>query len=108
LGYNAFHLSVRPPTEKSRIYRVGAKLIHPVLETIDPAVGIYGPVLAYQNQVNAEFLLSERSTQAERLALFYAFTSLFFTTINASDGNPSEATGSPLIAAVRDFEDVYG
>jgi hypothetical protein len=54
-----------------------------------------------------EFFLPERSTLAERQALFSRIASLFARTVNASDGAPTDSTGSPLEAAVTTFENVY-
>jgi hypothetical protein len=54
-----------------------------------------------------EFFLPERSTLLERQVLFSRVASLFVRTINASDGNPTDATGSPLETAVTTFENVY-
>jgi len=54
-----------------------------------------------------EFMLPERSTLAERQKLFSQVASLFARTINASDGSPTDATGSPLENAVTTFEQVY-
>lgn len=109
VGFPALTLSVRPPTKASRIYRVTAKLSLPTLETVGNAYnGITpGPTKAYDVQCVMEFLLPERSTAAERAALLSHVRSLFATTINASDGAPSDATGSPLTAAVSNFDAPY-
>jgi len=54
-----------------------------------------------------EFMLPERSTAAERAALFSHVRSFFATTINASDDVPTDATGTPLVAAVNNFDGPY-
>lgn len=109
VGFPALTLSVRPPTKASRIYRVTAKLGLPTLETVGNAYnGITpGPTLAYVCQGVMEFMLPERSTQAERLALLSHMRSLFAATIQASDASPSDSTVSPLAAAVSNFDAPY-
>jgi hypothetical protein len=110
IGYPAFTLSVRKPTKVSRLYRVTAKVALPTLEVTSPstASGIQpAPTLAYTLQCVMEFMLPERSTAAERARLFSYVRSFFATTINASDDVPTDATGSPLIAAVNSFEAPY-
>jgi len=107
--YPALSLSVRPPTKASRVYRVTQKLSLPSPETIGNAWnGVTpGPQVAYSVMAVIEFLLHERSTSAERLALFSHVRSLFATTINASDAVPTDVTGSPLLAAVQNFDRPY-
>lgn len=110
LGYPALTMSIRPPTKGSRIYRVVAKFGLPTLEITSPstATGIQPqPTLAYINQCVMEFMLHERSTLAERTALFSYVRSLFATTIQASDASPSDATGSPLINGVANYDAPY-
>lgn len=107
IGYPAFTLNVRRPTKVSRMYRVTAKLTLPTLEQTSPstATGIQpAPTLAYSCQVVMEFMLPERSTAIERARLFSYMRSFFATTINASDDVPTDASGSPLVAAVNSFE----
>lgn len=111
VGYPSVTLSVRPPTKASRIYRVTAKLALPTLEAVSGAnlAGFTPPAqVAYQNQAIMEFMLHERSTQAERLILLSLVTSLFATTITASDALPSDLTVSPLPAAVADYNAPWG
>jgi len=109
IGYPAFSLSVRPPSKASRVYRVTAKVFLPTLETVGNAYnGITpGPTLAYGLLGVMEFMLPERSTLAERTAFISHVRSLFATTINASDAAPTDATGSPLNAAVLNFDQPY-
>lgn len=110
VGYPTFTMSVREPTKASRVFKVTAKLDIPTLEqtSASTASGIQpAPVKAYSCQAVMEFLLPERSTQAERKILLRNVASLFFTTINASDGDPTSSTGTPLIAAIEDFEPVF-
>lgn len=110
IGYPAFTMSVRPPTKASRVYKVTAKMVLPTLEQTSPstASGIQpAPTKAYDCTCIMEFMLPERSTLAERQALFSHVLSLFVGVINASDGAPSTSTGSPLRAAVTTLEDVY-
>lgn len=108
LGYPSYTQQVRPPTKESRVYRVAGRLTTPVLETIDPAVGYFGPKLAYSLQAHLDVLIPERATLADKQTLFSLLVSLLATSIYASDGSPTSTTGSPLIAAVMTQEDVYG
>lgn len=107
LGYNRMSLFIRPPTKESRVSKISYKHFRPVLETIDPAVGVYGPVLAYEGQIHTDIIIPERMTLAERTAMFNAYVSSFLATINASDAVPTDATGSPIIAAIKTLEPVY-
>lgn len=107
IGFPAFTLSVRPPTKGARVYKVAAKLVLPTLEqtSASTATGIQpAPTKAYDCACFMEFLLPERSTLAERNALLSYVRSLFITTITASDAVPSDLTGSPLMAAVANFD----
>lgn len=98
VGYPSVHMSMRPPTKNgARVFKFTLKLSIPTLEqtSASTASGIQpAPTKAYDCTVVAEFLLPERSTQAERNILIANFVSLFFGTINASDGAPSDATAS--------------
>lgn len=110
IGYPMLSMSVRPPTKASRVYKVQLKLVLPTLEQTSPstATGIQpAPTKAYDCTCVMEFMLPERSTQAERQKLFSQVASLFARTVNANDGLPSDATGSPLENAVTTFEQVY-
>jgi len=110
IGYPRLTMSVRAPTKASRIYKVQAKLVLPTLEQTSPstATGIQpAPTKAYDCTCVMEFFLPERSTLAERQKLFSEVASLFARTINASDGAPTDATGTPLENAVTTFETVY-
>lgn len=110
IGFPSITMSVRPPTKASRVYKVTVKLNIPTLEVTSPstATGIQPqPTKAYDCLCVMEFMLPERSSLAERQALFNHVQSLFATTINASDAVPTDATGTPLKAAVENFEAVY-
>jgi hypothetical protein len=54
-----------------------------------------------------DFLLPEASTAAERAKLLSHCASLFFSTINASDDVPTDSSGSPLLAAINNFDQPY-
>lgn len=97
IGFPTLTLSSRSPSKTSRVTRVQVKFIQPILEQIPPATVF---TRAYDLTANLEFLLPERSTLAERTAFFSKVQSLFCTTINASDGVPTDLTGSPLPPAV--------
>lgn len=110
IGYPAFTLSCRAPTKTSRLTRVQAKLVQPILEVTSPSTssGIQpAPTLAYGITFNGEFLIPERATLAERTAFFSLVKSLFFDTVNASDDVPSTLTGSPLPAAILSLDKPY-
>jgi hypothetical protein len=110
IGFPAFTLSVRPPTKVSRVFKVTAKVILPTLEqtSASTSTGIQpAPTKAYDCTCLMEFLLPERSTLAERQALLSHVHSLFGTTITASDGSPTDTTGSPLPNAVANFDSPY-
>jgi len=110
IGYPRLTLSVRPPTKASRIYKIQAKLVLPTLEQTSASTmtGIQpAPTKAYDCTCVMEFFLPERSTLAERQKLFSQMASLFARTVNASDGSPTDATGSPLENAVTTYETVY-
>jgi len=107
LGYPRLTYSLRPPTKESRVYKVSTKLYGPVLETIDPATGIFGPKLAYELQAHLDVLLPERATLTERTGFYSLIKSLFFEQIAASDGTPISIVGSPLVNGVLQLEDVY-
>jgi len=110
LGYPALTLSVRAPNKASRAYKVTVKLVLPTLEVTSPSTstGIQPqPTKAYDNLFVGEFMMPERSTLAERTALFNYVASLFATTINASDGSPTDASGSPLSASILNFDRPY-
>jgi len=110
IGYPAITMSVRPPTKTSRIYKVSAKVVLPTLEqtSASTATGIQpAPTKAYDLTGFMDFLIPERSALWERQALLDTMMSLFMTTITASDGSPSDSTGSPLRAAVENFDPPY-
>lgn len=110
IGYPRLTLSVRPPTKASRVYKVTTKLVLPTLEATSPSTmtGIQpAPTKAYDCACIMEFFLPERSTLLERQTLYSRVASLFARTVNASDGAPTDATGTPLENAVTTFENVY-
>lgn len=109
-GYPKLTLQVRPPVKASRIYKVSVKLVLPTMETVtgSTAGGITAaPLKAYDCTFLGEFFLPERSALSERSKLFSLAASLFADLINASDANPTDATGSPLKAAVTTYEQVF-
>jgi hypothetical protein len=113
VGYPSLDLSVRPPpvrTNGERMYKVTANLRIPTLEVTSPntMTGIQpAPTLAYACSARVEVMLPARSTLAERTALFSHLKSLFEDTINASDASPTDSTGSPIKAAVLNFDPPY-
>lgn len=110
VGFPTLTLSVRPPTKGSRVYKVAAKLSIPTLEAVSGAnVSGLTPAAqkAYDCTAVLEFLLPERSTQAERLILINQLVAALSTTITASDGSPSATTDSPIRPAVLTFDRPY-
>lgn len=110
IGMPALTMSVRPPTQASRVYKVTVKVVIPTLEQTSPstATGIQpAPTKAYDCTCVMEFMLPERSTLLERTNLYAYVLSLLFDNITASDGSPTIASGSPVRNAVYNFEDVY-
>lgn len=110
LGYPRLTMAVRPPVKASRVNKVSVKLVLPTLEATSASTmtGIEPPpVKAYDCSFIGEFFLPERCSLAERTKLFSQVASLFADLINASDGAPTQATGSPLKAAVTTYEQVF-
>jgi hypothetical protein len=110
IAYPRLTLSLRPPTKASRVFRCTVKLVLPTMETTSASTmtGINpAPTKAYDCTFIGEFFLPERSTLTERQTLFSRTASLFMRLVNASDGNPTDSTGSPLETAVTTFENVY-
>jgi hypothetical protein len=111
IGYPSMTLSVRPPQKGSRLYKVTQVLNRPTLEITSPSTstGIQPqPTLAYSCQVRTEWMLPERSSLAERTALFNLYVSSLFTQVFASDATPTDSTGTPVRDAVFNFTDVWG
>jgi len=110
IGYPTITMSNRLPTKTSRLNKVVLKVVAPTLEVTAPstASGIQpAPTKAYDCTFVGEFILPERSTSAERFALLNMVRSLLFVTINASDGSPTDATGSPVVDAVGQLDSPY-
>jgi hypothetical protein len=110
VGYPRMTMQVRNPAKGGTVYKVTVKIFKPTLEQTSPstATGIQpAPTKAYDCTATLEFLLPQRSTQADRQAIYSLVQSLFASTINASDDNPTDATGSPLYQAVANLNAVY-
>lgn len=110
IGYPAFTLQVRPPSQASRVYKVTVKLAIPTLEQTSPSTstGIQpAPTKAYDTSCIMEFFLPERSTVAEREVLLNNMLTLLSPVVQASDGSPSDVTGTPIRLAVLNFEPPY-
>jgi hypothetical protein len=97
LGYPLATLSMKMPTAKgSRVYRVVAKLVTPVLEVTSPTTvtGIQpGPTLSFNLIASSEFVLPERSTLQQRKDLFAMFKDFLGDAV--------------LTAAIENFEPVW-
>lgn len=109
-GYPALTFSLRPPTKTSRLYRVFAKFVYPVLESnLGPAAnGITpGPTKAYDLTANLEFLIPQRATSVDRQIFLSYLVGLMVKNLKASDLSPAQDTGSPLVAGILDTEGVY-
>jgi hypothetical protein len=98
---------LRAPTKESRVYKIMSKLYVPVLETIDPAVGIFGPKLAYVLEMHMDCLIPERSTSADRLAFAALIRSMLSTSLRPTGGSPVIQTDSPWSPAILELEDVF-
>jgi len=110
VGYDRLTIHVRKPTKVARVYKVSIKMFAPRLATtaVSTNTGIEpAPTKAYELQAHLDFLLPERSTQAERIRLYNMVASLFAVTITASDGAPSDTTGSPVAAAITNLDPPY-
>lgn len=69
LGYGKISMSLREPTAQSRMYKLTAKIVTPVLEVTSPSTstGIQpAPTKAYDLTCNVDILLPERSSLTER------------------------------------------
>lgn len=91
------------PNATAKNYKLDALIETPIMET--PASGslsgyIPEAKVAYTLRSKHTFWMPDRSSLNERIALINISASLYATTITASDGNPSDATNSPLYAAV--------
>jgi hypothetical protein len=110
IGYPIITVSLRRPQKGNRNYKMTMKLSVPTLEQTSPstASGIQpAPTLAYACSAIVDFIIPERSSDAERLVLMRLFRSWFMDTINASDGTPSDASGSPYDGLIRLCADMY-
>lgn len=96
LGYPVVSFSMRVPSKTSRVYKLTAKIVAPVLEVTSPATstGIQpAPTKAYDLTFTCDFILPERSTLAQRKDLLaYAKNYL---------------ANAVMTSAVSDFESIY-
>jgi hypothetical protein len=96
LGYPVTSFSLRPPSKTSRIYKLTAKVVVPILEqtSASTASGIQpAPTLAYNLTATVEMALPERSTQAQRKDLIAYLKNYLANAV--------------ITNAVNDFEAVY-
>lgn len=96
LGYPTVSIGIRQPSKSSRLYRVTVKIATPILEVTSPSTstGIQpAPTLAYTPLFTGEFVLSERSTLAERKDLLAYVKNMLANAV--------------VTSAVHDFESVY-
>jgi hypothetical protein len=111
VGYPWFDLSIRPPVNNgARVNRITLTLTLPTLEqtSASTASGIQpAPTKAYDHVFKGEWLFPERGLRWERKASLMMLASLLFGQINALDGSPADVTGSPLPAALLDFDRPY-
>jgi hypothetical protein len=94
-------LSVRLPSSGSRVCRVVTKLVLPTEDAVVPGQK------AYDTLFQAEMVLNDRSTVAERNLLRSYVLSAFASALFASDLDPTVSTDSPLPAAIENFEVPY-
>lgn len=107
IGFPTLTLSIRAPSRDSRVTRVQAKFVKPILEQTSPSTstGIQpAATKAYELTANLEFLLPDRSALEERQLFFSQVKALLFSEMAASDGDPEVLTGSPIPAAVLNYE----
>lgn len=110
LGMPRYSLSLRPPSKASRLYRTEARFTYPVLEVTSPstASGIQpAPTLAYSLMAALSVMVPERASLLERQIFFSQFKSLLFSTLNASDDAPTDASGGNLEAAIVSLDAPY-
>lgn len=110
IGRPSLSLSVRKPTSGSRMYKVTMKLVLPTLDISSPSTGTGiqpAPSKAYDTTAVLEVMLPERGVFADRDLIYTTLQSLFYSTINASDGTPTDATNSPLRRAIAFLEPVW-
>lgn len=110
VGYPVLTLSVKRPNKASPMYKTSVKLVIPTLEVTSPSTstGIQpAPTKAYDTTVLIDILSHQRSTLAERQLAESLAKSLLFVTINASDGSPTDATASPVVSAIENFDQPY-
>ncbi len=103
-----FHM--RPPSQGNRNYKVTVTCTRPTLETLvtsSQSGYLPGQKVGYSGVARLEFVMNERMTLAERKALYALLVSTLATNLQASDGDPTVATGSPLQAMVQNLEAIY-
>lgn len=103
-------LGVKRPANGARNFKVTHGLGIPTLETLGTASYsgyLPGQKVGYQCAVRSEWTLPERSTYSERNKLLAMYISSLVLLLDASDGAPSDGTGSPLWNAIRNLESVY-
>lgn len=107
LGYPAFTMLMRGPTKNSRINKVSAKVVLPVLEqtSASTASGIQpAPTKAYDLTCTMDFLVPERATTIEKSALLSLVLSLLTREIADSASANNVSTATPLVDAVLSDE----
>lgn len=110
-GYPTITMTVRRPIKGSRMFKTMVKVVLPTMEVTFPSTSTGIPPIptkAYDHTFIGEWISPERGVLWERQALFDTVLSLLVTTITASDGAPSDLTGSPVRAAVENFDPVWG
>jgi len=110
VGNPRLSIQLRRPNKTNRNYKLTLKLFVPTLEVTSPSTGSGiqpAPTKAYDLAHIQEWILPERSTAAERIAFSKLVQSTFMTTINASDGSPTDATGSPLNGMINLLQGIY-
>lgn len=110
LGYPAFTMSMRSPTRGSRIHRINAKFVLPTLEQTSASTssGIQpAPTKAYDLTCVQDWLIPDRASDDERLALMSFVVSCLVRTIRDSASANPVTTSSPLIDAVLTLDRPY-
>lgn len=111
VGYPTITASLRRPSKTNRAYKAIVKVTLPTLAALgtSTATGILPMAQkAYDHFSVTEFVMPEQGLLWERQALLDVTHSLYATTITASDGVPTDATASPLMAMVENFDAPWG
>lgn len=109
-AYPSVTLHMRPPSSGNRNYKMTVTCTRPTLETLGTSSQsgyLPGQKVGYSGVARIEFVMPERMTLAERKALYALLVSTLATNLQASDADPTVATGSPVQTMVQNLEAIY-